>query len=132
MHLTSQRLAPHVQDCIDACTDCRNTCKEVLFQHCFELGGKHVEKTHVNLMVDCIEICQLAANLMLRGSANAEEICEICADVCDDCADSCEELRDEETLRCAEACRTCADMCRDAGGLPEEEIERAAEEDVAA
>jgi hypothetical protein len=118
MYLSSQHLSAPVQDCIDDCTDCRNTCKEVLFQHCFEIGGRHVEKKHVNLMVDCIEICQMTANLLLRGSESAPKLREICADICERCAASCDDLRDEEMLRCAETCRNCADMCREMEGMP--------------
>ena len=107
-----------MQPCIDACSNCHNTCKETMFQHCLEVGGKHVEKAHINLMVDCIEICQIAANLMLRGSGKASDICKICADICDDCANSCEALEDEKMESCAEACRDCADLCRNMGQMP--------------
>jgi hypothetical protein len=127
MHMSSQNLPPHVQDCIDACTDCHHTCKEVLFQHCLEVGGRNLNQRHVNLMVDCIEICELAASLLLRGSKGAADICALCADTCNACATSCEDLRDEETLRCAETCRSCADMCRDVGGLPGSEGREEAE-----
>ena len=103
----------HTQECITACQDCRNECETTLFNHCLEMGEKHVEQSHVRLMADCIEICQTAANAMRRGSENAAAICGTCADICDTCADSCEELGGEEMKHCAEICRSCAETCRE-------------------
>jgi hypothetical protein len=111
-------LSVPLQACVDASTHCRNVCKETLFQHCFDMGGKHTEKKHVNLMIDCIEICQLAGNLLMRGSESATDVCRTCADICDDCANSCESLRDEKMDQCAEACRDCADVCRSMTSMP--------------
>jgi hypothetical protein len=104
-----------MKECINACNDCRDECEKVLFQHCIEKGGKHVEPMHMRLMADCIEICQTAANFMLRGSSMHEDICKACADICDACADSCDEVGGKDMEHCAETCRDCADMCRSMG-----------------
>lgn len=103
----------HHQKCIETCQACRNECETMLFSHCLEKGGKYLESKHVRLMADCIEICQTAANAMLRGSENAPIICNACADICDSCADSCEEIGGPEMKQCAEMCRKCADSCRE-------------------
>lgn len=100
------------QKCIDACTACAHECSAMLFGHCLEAGGEHLNPEHVKLMSDCIDICNTAVKLMLRHSEYTPDICATCADLCDDCADSCEELSGEEMKRCAEICRKCADLCR--------------------
>ncbi len=30
-------------ECIQLCWECRNECQQTLFNHCLEMGGKHVE-----------------------------------------------------------------------------------------
>lgn len=108
----------HMQECITACQECRDECETILFGHCVETGEKHVEPRHLRLMADCIEICQTAANAMLRGSENVAVICQACADICDACADSCEELGGKAMEHCAEVCRDCAKTCREMSGVP--------------
>ena len=103
-----------VDDCIEACSSCRDECQKMLFQHCLKMGGKHVEEKHVKLMADCIESCQTAASFMLRGSDNAVAMCGTCAEICESCAESCEDL--EGMADCAATCRNCAKMCRSMTG----------------
>lgn len=109
----------HMQECIDACSECRDECQTMLYNHCLDKGDRHLKPKHVRLMADCIEICQTAANAMMRGSENAAAICNACAVICDACAESCETLTDEAMQRCAEVCRSCAEVCREmSGGVP--------------
>jgi hypothetical protein len=101
-----------MKECIESCNKCRDECEQVLFRHCLEMGGRHLEQGHVRLMADCIEICQTAANFMLRGSDMHQEVCGACADICDACADTCDKIGGAEMDRCAEVCRVCAESCR--------------------
>ena len=113
----------HASDCIQACGDCANECKEVLFQHCLNMGGAHIEQNHVNLMVDCIQICRMSGDFMLRGSDMHMLSCALCAEICDACATSCEDIGDPEMQECADLCRQCAELCREMSGnihLPHE------------
>jgi len=32
-----------MDECIQLCWECRNECQQTLFNHCLEMGGKHVE-----------------------------------------------------------------------------------------
>lgn len=105
-----------MQDCIEACNACRDECEKTLFSHCLDMGGEHVEKKHVRLMTDCIEICQTAAHFMLRGSDLHDAACAACAEVCEACAESCEELKSDEMKDCAEICHHCAESCRKMSG----------------
>jgi hypothetical protein len=101
-----------MQECIQICWECRDTCQDVLFNHCLEEQGDHTEAKHVKIMADCIQACQVAADFMRRNSELHESECHACAEVCEACAESCEEFEDdEEMMRCAEICRQCADSC---------------------
>lgn len=102
----------HMNDCITLCDACRVECFETLYNHCLEMGGKHVERQHVRAMADCIEICQTAADLMRRQSPLHAAQCAACAEVCDACADSCAKLGGKEMEKCADICRRCAEACR--------------------
>lgn len=102
-----------LDNCIHLCLECQDVCQDTLYEHCLEMGGKHVEKEHVKLMEDCIEACQTAANFMKRGSRLHASECEACADICDACAQSCELVGGKEMVRCAEVCRRCGVACRE-------------------
>lgn len=101
-----------MKDCIDACQHCHDLCKMTFFGHCLGEGGAHLEPHHVVVMADCVEICNVAASFMLRGSDRHGVICATCAEICDSCADSCSHMGTREMDICAEACRACATLCR--------------------
>jgi hypothetical protein len=103
-------LAPEMQQCIDQCLSCYSTCLSTAMNHCLELGGAHVEKKHLTLMMACVEICRTAAHFMLIGSPHHKHTCAECAEICAQCADDCERLGDMED--CVAACRACAESCR--------------------
>lgn len=106
------QLSQSVQDCIDACRDCQIVCMETL-TYCMEKGGKHAEPSHLGLMMDCAAICQVSANLMLRGSDFQMDMCQTCAEVCQRCADDCRRMGDDEKMkRCADICEKCSQTCR--------------------
>jgi hypothetical protein len=111
-----EHMDENMKNCIETCNGCRDECETMLFQHCLEEGGKHVEQMHVKLMADCIEICQTAAHFMLRGSDQQMAVCGTCADICEACAESCEKIGGEEMKNCAETCRKCAEACREMSG----------------
>lgn len=106
-------LDQQMQDCIQECHRCHNSCTETI-THCLEMGGDHAEPSHIGLLMDCAEICQTSANFMLRMSDFHDEMCATCADVCQRCAEDCERFADDEVMqRCAELCRSCARMCNE-------------------
>lgn len=107
-----KHIDPEMKECIEICNECRDECETMLYQHCLQVGGKHLEESHVKLMSDCIEACQVAAHFMLRGSENHAIYCGACAEICEACADSCDEVGDKEMEECAETCRKCAQSCR--------------------
>ncbi|MGZ3181015.1 MAG: four-helix bundle copper-binding protein [Telluria sp.] len=100
-----------MQECIDACKHCHETCLRMAMTHCLELGGRHVEPEHLRLMLNCAELCQTAANFMLSRSSVHGAVCGACAEVCTACAESCEQVGDMD--ECVSACRRCAETCGD-------------------
>lgn len=100
-----------LQECIVECDSCHDLCVETV-SYCLSMAGRHAEPAHVTLMLDCAEICQTAADFMLRASPLYSAVCAVCADVCEACARSCAALDGAEMAACADACRRCAAVCR--------------------
>ncbi len=98
-------------ECIKKCCECRYYCQTTLFSHCLIKGEGHAAVEHVKAMIDCIEICQLAADFMMRNSRLYKFICEACASACEYCAQSCEKIDDVEMRECAKICHICAQIC---------------------
>lgn len=104
-------IAPAVRDCIDECVRCHEICLSTE-TYCLEQGGSHAEEAHITLLVDCADICQTAADFMLRGSDEHGRICAVCAVLCQRCAEDCDQFVGDDVMHaCAEACRRCADSC---------------------
>ena len=92
--------------------NCANVCNETL-AYCLTQGGEHVEQEHIKMLIDCVDVCNVTANLVGRGSEFADNFKEICAEVSKACEESCEGFEGDETMaRCAEACRECAAYSR--------------------
>src|SRR3989344_4369598 len=102
-----------MKQCIADCKECERICKETL-AHCTKMGGKHAEESHICMLKDCTEVCNVSTKLMERGSDLSKETCNLCAKACDNCAGSCETVdpNDEKMKSCAEVCRKCAASCR--------------------
>ena len=103
-----------MQQCIADCADCQETCLATV-AHCLTLGGKYAEPQNIRVMLDCAEICHVAANFMLRGSTLHTYVCRACAEICEACARSCEAIADDDKQikQCVESCRRCAESCRE-------------------
>ena len=111
-HTTTTSLSREMQQCIDACDECRTACLATV-AHCLEMGGKHAAPEHIRLLLDCAEICATSAGFMARGSDLHGDVCGVCADVCEACAENCESLGGSPQMQaCADACRRCAESCR--------------------
>jgi len=92
--------------CAAQCAHCYNACQI----------EKDKEKLQRCMMLDkdCEDLCRLTAQLLERGSGNAELFLKLCAEICERCASECEKHAAlEHCKRCAEACRKCAEMCHD-------------------
>jgi hypothetical protein len=100
-----------MQQCIQECTDCHNICLETV-TYCLEKGGRHAERDHIRLLLDCSQICQTSADYMLRNSNLHTRTCSICSEVCDECMKDWQAFADDARMAaCADACRRCAESC---------------------
>lgn len=111
-HQTASHISPDLQRCIDECLHCYVTCESTI-AHCLQKGGRHADEGHIRLLTDCARICQLAADLMVRGSEFHGRACAVCAEICRACAAACERVdsKDQMMTDCAAQCRSCADSC---------------------
>lgn len=98
--------------CIVDCMECYESCTSSI-QHCLSEGGKHIEPSHLNLMMECARLCQISAEFMMSGSAYSEDLCNVCSEICDACAESClaVDVNDKMMQECAEICRRCSRSC---------------------
>lgn len=104
-----QHQSGEMKECLDACQSCHVTCLSMLTNHCVQVGGAHVAPDHVQIMLDCIQICATSVDFMARGSAHHRHICRECAEVCRSCAASCGKLDGMD--ECVAACLRCAEAC---------------------
>lgn len=106
-----------MQQCIDACSSCHETCLDTS-NYCLTKGGKHAAVDHITLLLDCAQICATSADFMLRDSRLHRDICRSCATVCRACAQSCRKMADDAQMaRCAEECDACAQSCDEMAGI---------------
>jgi hypothetical protein len=99
--------------CINDCLECFRSCLETI-GHCLEMGGRHAEREHIMLLMECADICRTTAASMIRNSPVHAQLAAVCAEICERCAESCESMADGDAkmLECAAICRRCAESCR--------------------
>ncbi len=103
--------------CKELCWATRTECMETFFTYCLKQGDTHTAPKHLKLMLDCIDSCQLAADMISRESPMHYIACEACAAICEACAASCEKIGDSRMRKCADMCRQCAAACRNMQGM---------------
>lgn len=105
---------PREEKCLADSARSMRACSETL-AHCLEQGGKHAEPKHISILLDCIRICQLNQEFMLRDSMHRKCIADECAKICELCAESCENIDQGDAMmrECAKICRECAASCKD-------------------
>lgn len=110
---------PKIEKCIEDCSKCFRTCAETL-KHCLEMGGAYALPKHLNLLQDCMDMCKMSEEFMLRDSMHAKCVCEECQKICELCAQSCEETdpNDAQMKACAQMCRVCSSSCQDMLAMP--------------
>lgn len=114
--ISMKHISQDLQQCIQDCLDCYQICKTTI-SNCLQLGGKHAEAGHINLLADCAEICQTSAAFMLRNSDRYGWVCDVTADICNECVRGCEKFEDDAIMKeCADVCRRCAITCKRLAG----------------
>ncbi|WP_437607989.1 four-helix bundle copper-binding protein [Sorangium sp. So ce834] len=91
---------------------CQSICVQSI-QHCLQMGGSHVEPSHMRLLQDCAEICATTGTMLLRGSPQHSQVTAACASICELCAQSCDRFTGDAQMKaCADECRRCAAACQ--------------------
>ncbi|MDT0406020.1 four-helix bundle copper-binding protein [Streptomyces edwardsiae] len=112
---TVEPMSQDMRDCIDACMACHGVCEETM-SSCLRQGDR-ARMPIMRALMDCSETTRVCADMMMRRSPLANEMCMMCAQACDMCAEACMSVPDDERLaRCAESCRRCSEMCRAMAG----------------
>lgn len=103
-----------MDNCIEKCLDCRDICVKTL-QHCIEKGGVHAKITHLKLIRDCIDICFISREFLVRDSDRYGITCYACYQICQMCAESCDMLSKDDMLLadCAKKCYECSESCEE-------------------
>lgn len=106
-----------MEECIANCLECAKICTR-LISHCLDMGGKHAESHHINLLSNCATICGTSAKFMITNSEFHRDTCRICATVCNACADDCEQIDPDDPMmrECIDLCRNCAESCERMAG----------------
>ena len=107
-----QKAGIALQHSVTEALTCHRICEETI-THCLHAGGAHADPDHIRIMMDCADICRMAADYMVRGSQFIPAVAALCADICEACAAECERFdSDAQMVACAQACRRCAQSCR--------------------
>jgi hypothetical protein len=115
--MADDRLSQEALTCIRQCQDthaiCLQTLRYDLNANYHGNSGRMVESGHMRLLLDCADMCQTHADMLLRTSSFANRAGELCAEVCQACAEDCERFgEDRQSQDCATACRQAAASCR--------------------
>lgn len=105
-------MTDEMQQCINNCLECHRACEQ-LIPYCLEKGGMHAERSHIQILSTCADICRTSAHFMMWNSDLHGRVCGVCADTCLKCAEDCERMSDDQMMKmCADICRQCAESCR--------------------
>jgi hypothetical protein len=116
--MSHAKLPNEIRKCIAACASCHQVCVDAAI-YCLEQGGTRAAAQHVQVLLDCEQICGTTEDFLLRLSTLHGDSCDVCAKVCDACATSCEQFPgDAPMTACALECRSCAGACRRAAAVP--------------
>ncbi|MBO7937153.1 MULTISPECIES: four-helix bundle copper-binding protein [Streptomyces] len=108
-------MTQEMQDAVQACMACHGVCEETM-SACMNMGGQ-AQMQIMRALMDCSETTRMCADMMMRRSPLAAEMCAMCATACDMCAEACMSMPDDpQMMRCADSCRRCAEMCRAMAG----------------
>lgn len=105
-----------MESCIKLCHECHALCNKTIAE-CLKLGGSHAAPDHIQLFIDCAQMCMVTADYLTRQSVIHDRVCKVCSDACRLCAESCDKVAGGNQLlkQCADMCRRCSDSCASMG-----------------
>lgn len=97
---------------IDVCRNCAHSCEEC-FAYIIEGDAVDVHSRIklIEILNDCIDICNVSARYLNRYSRFSTSICQLCSEICTSCAEICEPFNDTSFRTCTKLCRECAEIC---------------------
>lgn len=111
-------LTEDIRRCVQACMECAALCHQTVM-HCLEMGGRHAQPLHIRHLLDCAELNQSHASILLRGGRR-DHLVQSMIEIASDCAASCDQFVDDVDMRdCAASCRRCVEACRPLLGMRE-------------
>ena len=77
------------------------------------MGADLSEPQHLQLLIDCCEVCQTTQDVLLRASGLGIMLAAICVEAREQVAESCRRIdeSDEQLAACAESCDETAESC---------------------
>ena len=101
-----------VRETARRCFACAGACWETLSTWLAEVDPRSDPPT---LLMDCAEICELTAHVLIRSSTEGRRFSALCAEICELTAAMAAEHEDladvvEAARRCARSCRSFADV----------------------
>lgn len=98
-----------VSACIEEVRKCHDDCSEAV-TYCLRTDGQHGQADRVQSLLDCVELCQTAEDLLTRHSRLYHEVCGLTALACLEASAKCSELKDAKLDQCIASCRRTAEM----------------------
>jgi hypothetical protein len=102
---------PYAEICVRALRACHDICLRAATVDRLMISGLPVPANHIRSMLDCAEICQVAANFLVRDSDNYVRICYEAAVICRELASMSEKF--DNNMNVVAACNACASACDD-------------------
>ena len=107
---------PQFQHSVEACLQCFESCEQMIVHLNTQ---ENVDPNLIRLLNDAVEITQVSATFMLRGSNFHIRTCAVCAEVCKICGEALEaalatpnKLGSDELIRsCIAALKDCTESC---------------------
>ncbi len=104
-----------MESCIKLCHECHALCNQTI-AYCLKRGGSHAAPDHIQLFIDCAQMCMVTADYLTRQSVIHDRVCRVCADACRLCAESCDKMAGDNLVKqCADLCRRCSESCASMG-----------------
>ena len=97
-----KEFSPEMARCIDDCTRMHQVALTAA-GHALRHGGGESTNHIIRVLSDCVEMCQTAANFMLRGSPNHKTTCGVNAEICREVAEECGKFDDDVMNKVVEA-----------------------------
>lgn len=109
-----RELSEEMEVCLQDSLRAHRACLDAVL-HTVAQGTAVGGPTLLRRLMDCAEICETNAHLLLLGSELQPRLSGVAAEACAMCAEACEAVPDDAVLRaCAGACRQAAES---AGGM---------------